>query len=111
MKIRFGFVSNSSSSSFLIVGTDNKSLIEKLLEKERNSIEDDNSGVANGDLVSFIGSDDDYHLAGMEIEGLLRKDFTLKELKQKFIERAKKSLDVDITEDDLDLHFGESYGN
>lgn len=55
MKKRQGYVSNSSSCSFLIIGTDNKEMIEKLLKADPPNKESSWGGECRGEKITFIG--------------------------------------------------------
>jgi len=66
MKIRFGFVSNSSSSSFCIVGTRDKKTIRQLMEVEGFPFDE----VGNIDY-EFNGSEKSVH-AGFGIVELMK---------------------------------------
>ncbi len=66
MKIRSGFVSNSSSSSFLCIGVNDGNIIKKLLKAENPKKEEGElyyqeewGGTLTGNNVCFYGSRED----------------------------------------------------
>ena len=99
MKIRTNFVSNSSSSSFVVVGvlTNHKNIS---YDEERDkyllngiqcdALYDDSAGVFCGDVLA-------------DGETLPEKEFTFYDLVKKFVNTANK-LNVDISE--LKLYIG-----
>ncbi len=112
MKIRTGFVSNSSSSSFCLVGTNNKYVIDELAAKEGLDFEDGSAqlgyGSCGGNHVIFVGYDEP-EVVGIEIDKLL-EDHNLKELRQVFHDLVKDKFSVDVPITSIALHYGE-WGN
>jgi len=113
MKIRLGFVSNSSSSSFCLVGTSKKWIIDELAAKEGLNFGKDGNDVlsygnCSGNHVIFVGSDGP-EVVGIEILKLL-EDYNLKELRQIFRDLVKDKFNVDVPIKSIDLHYGE-WGN
>lgn len=106
MKVRIDFVTNSSSSSFLIVGVSDDSIIEVLGQKEGKSEFECSYGVDEGKVVSFYGCYSEPYYAGIDIEGLMDK-MTLPQIKEYFKDLIKKEYDVDIDISDIGLHYGE----
>ena len=71
MKIRVGFVSNSSSSSFCILGTYDSEVLAKFKELERDDIFEHYCGEDDGDVVGICYS--------------ILEDKTLKEAREYFV--------------------------
>lgn len=94
MKTRIGFVSNSSTSSFVIIGC-------KILEDEASALEID-CLLDSGDAIYVeCGRGESYYVKGdilveCEDDYIPASEFTLAELQQKF-EAAAKSQGVDIS--------------
>lgn len=110
MKIRSGFVSNSSSSSFLIVGVDDNKLIGKIIKamklKRKEIKEDMCFGTCDVDGIQFLGSDDiDY--VGTELTEEIMNDKTLMTLKREFAYDLKQKYDLLIPIEKVGLHYGE----
>ena len=118
MKTRLGFVSNSSSSSFLCLGVEDISIIKKMLEAEdlkKNAdgyYEEEGYGSLSGKTVMFYGNsgDDNWYAAGLdegEVVKLLENN-SLKEARLKFQKLIKNKLKIEIPENKIKLLFGES---
>lgn len=117
MKIRQGFISNSSSSSFVIVGiTDNPEnleLIKKLVEIEK--VKDEGFGGCNeGKEFLYLGGEHYYddkepyvpYYVGINVEDKL-EDRTVADLRLEFIAKVKAMTEVELSPKDVQLHFGE----
>jgi hypothetical protein len=119
MKIRTGFVSNSSSSSFLIIGTNKSHIIKNLLEKDKDlDCHDCSYGVTESErginyYGGYFGSDvkeeniqlPDY--AGIEAKEMLEKE-TVSELRKYFVGLVKRKYGIEIEDEDVDLFYGET---
>ncbi len=117
MKIRNGFVSNSSSSSFLIVGV-NSYGDERLSQLAvADGVEDGFGGYNNGKTLVFLGGENEYDekynptnykpdYVGVEAEQALKDGRTVADLKKEFLEKAE-ALGFTFSEAEVDLHYGE----
>uniref|UniRef100_A0A6M3KZ83 Uncharacterized protein n=1 Tax=viral metagenome TaxID=1070528 RepID=A0A6M3KZ83_9ZZZZ len=119
MKIRDGFVSNSSSSSFLCLGVSDENLIKKLLKAEnpKEIVEDNFSyyeGEGHGCLeakhIMFFGNSEYWQAAGLGEGSTLSilENKSLKEARKVFVKLMKDKLGVDIPEKSVSLQFGEA---
>lgn len=106
MKIKLDYTTNSSSSSFLIVGVDSEYLIEQLKIAEGKDEIECSHGVDYGNVVNFYGSWHYSYYAGIEIDQLM-ETMTLPEIKNYFIYLIKEKYNIDIKEYDVNLHYGE----
>ncbi len=117
MKIRNGFVSNSSSSSFLIVGVNSYGDDRLSQLAVADGVEDGFGGYNNGKTLVFLGGESDYDekynptnyrpdYVGVEAEQALKNGRTVVELKKDFLARAEV-LGFTFSEEEVDLHYGE----
>jgi len=120
MKIRTGFVSNSSSSSFCVVGTDNKQEINKILkyigikledgqipweDKYPNGFEDGDFGQFTYDDLIIVGQTP--YIIGLSAEEIL-ENTTLKETRKNIIKTLNSKYGTKLEERDIQFHYGES---
>jgi len=130
MKIRTGFVSNSSSSSFIAVGLRRPgygkkmegSKFEELLEAmgldtDDHDYEDFERGgkyehKVNERGYGVFGMKDDsglemfrstynFNVVGFDVELLLKKDMRLSEMRQLFVDMVKEKYGVDVDPSDV----------
>jgi hypothetical protein len=119
MKIRIGFVSNSSSSSFCIIGVDNFHFIQYLAEAEGFNIKsyeilnhEDRDihleyGILKGKVVDFFGYDyTTVKFAGIDAEKLLQT-MTIPEACNEFADIIWKKFDIHLPENSINFHFGQ----
>lgn len=110
-KMRLGFVSNSSSSSFCIIGTSNKNIISKCLDVDKidwTNLEETDYGY--GELktkrLSYYGTYEDPYYAGLQAQELLNSR-TIPEAIQHTINYLKVNYNIVVTEKDINFLYGE----
>ena len=111
MKTRIGFVSNSSSCSFLIVGIDNQELATEMAKADRCT-EMGWGGYSSGETLVYLGGEGGYddepykpYYAGIEIEHELENK-TIADLRKEFIAKAE-DIGFTIPAEQVRLHYGE----
>lgn len=118
MKYRSGFVSNSSSASFCIIGiNDDEEMIKKILLAENLIDEDykaeegyyDDYCLSDAKTVELYGYEgDDYPCyAGIDAEKLL-KTMTIPEACEHVSKEIKEKLGIDIPVNKISFHYGEA---
>ena len=123
MKIRNGFVSNSSSSSFCIVGVDIndwkmekrhqsiKDLREKILPEGKDlwdlGLESWGGETPLGDNLFAHGSDGDVYYLGIPLVDFFKKGLTFEELTEICRKTIKEKYGIDVPEAEFDVFFGE----
>lgn len=105
MKIRNGFVSNSSSSSFCIIGTHYKTA--ELVKATKAKEDDMGYGMCNTKTLNFYGSSLEDCVAGLDAEPLLQTR-TIPEAKKYFQKYVKDMLKVDIDLAHITFEAGEA---
>ena len=110
MKVRLGFVSNSSSSSFCIIGVTNSSILKKLMKAENVTVNtedgDDLCGVQDYKVLTFVGAEGECYYAGMEAEPLL-KTMNIPQACEHVQKVIKEKLDVDVPLSSIKFQYGE----
>lgn len=109
MKVRSGFVSNSSTSSFCIIGVyrgwgANATLwVQKLVEAEQVNVENYDWMEKTFKVVGFWGSEEP-RWAGMEAEKLLQT-MTIPQARQYFHDKVLEAFGIDIPLKDIEFHY------
>ena len=118
MKIRLGFVSNSSSSSFCLIGLRDSRLLGQLCKKEGIILDDDSDddsdegsdeylyGVEKRKVLTFVGSEGECNYAGLEAEPLL-KTCNIPEACKKVRDLIKEKFDIDVPLAKIGFYYGE----
>jgi len=110
MKIRIGFVSNSSSTSFCVIGIENDLWIDLILEKagvDRESISHPDQGVFN--IIKGFNCYGDYtpRILGLDAKTSL-DTMTLPQSKEHFKEVVNKKFGLNIPIEHIRLLYGEA---
>lgn len=121
MKNRLGFVSNSSSSSFLLIGTSKQQLIKKILfslgyssdreyweQREELCESEFDHGQYKQDELTLIWGEEEYpSYIGFSAQDKLLQNRTVEEIKIELSEYLTK-LKVNHSLKDLELLFGQA---
>lgn len=117
MKVRNGFVSNSSSSSFCILGIDNSKLIKELFERDvfdegqYQEYHDEiyfGYGTCIGKYLEYYGEGLSYPIAaGLDATETL-SDMSINQAKEYFTAYVKENMGIDIDPKYVNLHYGEA---
>jgi hypothetical protein len=123
MKIRAGFVANSSTSSYLLVGVSDDTLISAFAKAQKITFNGFDSydygegdeelyeaemshGVYDCDGLTYAGSDGTPFVVGIDAESILEK-VNIPKAKEMFREKAK-TLGIDILLSDIELLYGKA---
>jgi len=115
MKVRNGFVSNSSSTSFAIIGVNNYQfpIPNELAILSGISYDEDYDGHGeclknsrDGNSIDFYGMHNEWYYAGIDAEAAM-ETMLLNEAKLHF-KRLAAELGLDISLDRIDFHHGET---
>jgi hypothetical protein len=115
MKIRQGFVSNSSSSSFCIIGVTGD-IAKTLARKEHLSSLYDEEGewdyghgeywCKSDSILKYYGDGEEVYYAGIDAEELLNS-MTVPEIATEFTKVCKDALGINVNPEQVKLRYGE----
>jgi hypothetical protein len=116
MKVRMGFVSNSSSSSFVVVGIKSRRLCDKILENAGITEEklwdkaiDHGQYIVNG--IDIIWGDGNEPIVGLDISSRFVKGHSFKRIYKELVSALNK---IGISEffpsEKVGFHYGEING-
>lgn len=109
MKVRLGFVSNSSSSSFSYLGITFNDLKDKIKEEFKDDydfLEEKVGWESKDTFISYESGIDNYYddyVVGVSVDNL-KEDETILEAKTKIANEINKVLGTDITAKDISFH-------
>jgi len=112
MKYRNGFVSNSSSSSFVIVGVSDDNIMKQIAEKDGKFQDGEyqeincDYGVDDTNAIDYYGSYGEPYYMGIDISEKLEKKI-LPEIRKEFQQKVKEEYGIEIPLDKIKLHYGE----
>jgi hypothetical protein len=119
MKIRAGFVANSSTSSYLLIGVEDNRLIEAFMEAQNITfygVEWDNKkgvldlemvyGIGDCNGITYAGSDGIPFAVGIDAESIL-ENVNIREARIEF-QKIAKQWGIDIPISRIKLLYGEA---
>ena len=112
MKIRQGFVSNSSSSSFVIVGVSDKAIMREIASKDGKFLDgeyidiDCGYGIDYSNPLNYYGYYNDPYYIGLDIYKKLEEKI-LPNLKKELQEKLKKDYNLEVPLHLIKFHYGE----
>lgn len=99
MKVRHDFVTNSSSTSYCIVGISDESLVEEILNADAK---------VTLNILRVVHDEYDNAMVGFDAEEILQ-DKSIAQATHELVELLRRTLDVHVTVDDIKLLFGGYY--
>jgi len=112
MKIRTSFVSNSSSSSFVIIGVSDDTIMKQIADKDGKFLDGEyqdvecSYGVDSSGTLNYYGSWGEPYYIGVDISKQLEEKI-LPELREKKKKKVKEEYNLDIPTHLIKLHYGE----
>jgi len=112
MKYRNGFVSNSSSSSFVIIGVSDDTIMQQIAFKDGKFEDgeyrdvDCDYGIDHSCALNYYGSCGEPYYIGMDISKKLEEKI-LPELKKEFKQKVEEEYKIDIPLNKIEFYYGE----
>jgi hypothetical protein len=112
MKVKHDFITNSSSSSYIIIGTISKKAVDELKEKEdvKSKLKSKDYGIIQGKNVSFFGTGnniDNIYIAGIDVLKSLKAGARVPDMIKWFQNKMHECYDIFIPIDEIELIWGE----